>query len=368
MDADMETLSAVISMLASAAVVLSTCISFISLYPSGSRNARRRRDTFNWLVEQLRPTLERQSTEMREPVPVDERVAIAVWWLANTTSYRLVANQFGIARSTVAGIVVEVTLATEQELLTRAVYLGPYQRVEQIRRGFSRLGFPWCIAALDGCHVAIRAPAGQADEYINRKHFFSIILQATVDHTGRFTDVVIGYSGKCHDAYVLRSSNLIDLMDAGEWVPGNPTLTIEGLQVPPLILGDAAYPIRHWLMTPYTGHLSPEQARYNIAHSRSRCVVERAFGRLKARWRCLLSELPVELRNVNAIVASCVILHNLCDARGYEAPILPLNDPPVVVPDEEEEDDDNVDERQRDEGREVRSALTRHLQRVGRVA
>ncbi|KAL8203623.1 UNVERIFIED_CONTAM: hypothetical protein K2H54_058130 [Gekko kuhli] len=83
------------------------------------------RSTFNWLVDALRDVLHRRRTEMRAPVSVERRVAVAVWWMANNMSYRAVAHQFGLARSTVAGIVVEVTGAppgTEQ-LLERVVYL-----------------------------------------------------------------------------------------------------------------------------------------------------------------------------------------------------------------------------------------------------
>ncbi|KAL8185606.1 UNVERIFIED_CONTAM: hypothetical protein K2H54_055823 [Gekko kuhli] len=70
------------------------------------------RSTFNWLVDALRDVLHRQRMEMRAPVSVERRVAVAVWWMANNMSYRAVAHQFGLAWSTVAGIVVEVTGAT----------------------------------------------------------------------------------------------------------------------------------------------------------------------------------------------------------------------------------------------------------------
>ncbi|KAL8178469.1 UNVERIFIED_CONTAM: hypothetical protein K2H54_048215 [Gekko kuhli] len=97
------------------------------------RQARKRRhirnlqilaeSTFNWLVDALRDVLHRQRTEIHAPVSVEQRVAVVVWWMANNMSYRAVAHQFGLARSTMAGIVVEVTGAITERLLERVVYL-----------------------------------------------------------------------------------------------------------------------------------------------------------------------------------------------------------------------------------------------------
>ncbi|KAL8178917.1 UNVERIFIED_CONTAM: hypothetical protein K2H54_057654 [Gekko kuhli] len=87
------------------------------------------RSTFNWLVDALRDVLHRQRTEMRAPVSVERRVAVAVWWMANNMSYRAVAHQFGLAWSTVAGIMVEVTGAITERLLERVVYLRDPDKV-----------------------------------------------------------------------------------------------------------------------------------------------------------------------------------------------------------------------------------------------
>ncbi|KAL8190681.1 UNVERIFIED_CONTAM: hypothetical protein K2H54_059148 [Gekko kuhli] len=93
------------------------------------------RSTFDWLVDALRDVLQRQRTEMRAPVSVERRVAVALWWMASTMSYRTVAHQFGLARSTVAGIVVEVTRAITEALLDRVVYLRDPDKVLQGHRG-----------------------------------------------------------------------------------------------------------------------------------------------------------------------------------------------------------------------------------------
>ncbi|KAL8221416.1 UNVERIFIED_CONTAM: hypothetical protein K2H54_067258 [Gekko kuhli] len=66
-------------------------------------------------------------------VPISmECVAVVVWWMANTMSYRTVAQQFSLAWSTVAGIVVEVTHAITERLLDRVVYLRNPDRVMRV--------------------------------------------------------------------------------------------------------------------------------------------------------------------------------------------------------------------------------------------
>ena len=40
--------------------------------------------------------------------------------------------------------------------------------------------------------------------------------------------------------------------------------------------------------------------------------VERTFGILKGRWRLIMKKNEVLLRNMPDIVATCIMLHNLC--------------------------------------------------------
>jgi len=84
-----------------------------------------------------------------------------------------------------------------------------------------------------------------------------------------------------------------------------------------MIIGDGAYPPHRWLLKPYTRHrnLTREQKHFNMTVSSARAVVERAFGVLKMRWRCLLKTLEVDLANVQTIIIACCVLHNICQDR-----------------------------------------------------
>ncbi|XP_042299777.1 protein ALP1-like [Sceloporus undulatus] len=246
------------------------------------------KETLFDLASILRPELERGESVFRSPIPVEKRVALTIWWLSSPLMYRKVASRFEVGTSTAAEIAIEVCLAMEKLLLRKTIQLGNYH---MIMDGFQRLGFPHCIGAIDGTHISVCPPLGRREEYINRKQGFSIVLQATTDHSGRFIDIEVGNCGRSHDSHIFTNSAICQVMDEGCFVPGNPTLHVHDVAIPPLIIGDGAYPIRKWLMTPYRGELTPDKLAYNTTHCKARCVVERSFSRLKSRWGCLSGRL-----------------------------------------------------------------------------
>lgn len=64
------------------------------------------------------------------------------------------------------------------------------------------------LGAIDGSHVRIDKPVEDADSYINRKQYFSLHIQGTVNHNLKFLDVFIGYPGSVHDARVFKNSSI----------------------------------------------------------------------------------------------------------------------------------------------------------------
>ena len=127
----------------------------------------------------------------------------------------------------------------------------------------------------------------------------SVIMQAVVDYRGLFLDAHIGWPGKVHDARFFVNSSLYCKGMSGSLLP-NWKRCISGVDVPLVILGDPAYPLLPWLMKPCpeTAHSTTEEKTYNYQQSRARMLVEKAFGRLKGRWRCLLKRLDYQITNV----------------------------------------------------------------------
>lgn len=81
------------------------------------------------------------------------------------------------------------------------------------------------------------------------------------------------------------------------------------------LIGDSGYPLQPWIMTPIPDAPpnSPEGI-YTTRHCSARNIVERAFGVLKQRFRCLLKHRCLHYSHTAAgrIIYSCIILHNIC--------------------------------------------------------
>ncbi|XP_070398237.1 putative nuclease HARBI1 [Nothobranchius furzeri] len=201
--------------------------------------------------------------------------------------------------------------------------------MEVVSRGFAGLArhraFMKAAVAIDGCHIRIKAPSGPDGQcYRNRKLFPSIILQAVCDHQGRFIDTYVGWPGSVHDSRVLWHSPLY--RQSAFPPPGH------------FILADGGYPcLQHPLplITPYKWVVQGVGAqRFNSYHSRARCIIERAFGMMKTRFRTIfLKALEVHHTFVPHVITACTILHNICLSAGD-----------IVVQDDELEDDAPEDE------------------------
>ncbi|CAM5114441.1 unnamed protein product [Eretmochelys imbricata] len=162
----------------------------------------------SWNSELLSPGLKQRNTKMRAALTSEKQVAIALWKLAMPDCYWSVRNQFGVVKSTVGTAVIQkVANAITDVQLSRVVTLG---NVQVIVDGFAAMGFPNCSGAIDGTHIPILAPDHLANQYINCKGYFSMVLQALVDQKGRFTDINVGWPGKVYDARIFRNSGLFE--------------------------------------------------------------------------------------------------------------------------------------------------------------
>ena len=266
---------------------------------------------------------------MRPAISVEKRVAITLWYMATNADYRTVGHLFGVSTASVCKIRREVCQAIVRVLLGKYIRIPMDSALSAVLSGFARKGFPQCAGAIDGCHIPIEAPQQCPADYHNCKGWHSIILQGVVDHDGCFIDINVGWPGRVHDSRVLHNSELILRGESGSLFPQQ-TQLMSDVRVPIVLIGDAAYPLRPWLMKPYvnTGSLSTHQQEFNRHLSHARIVVEHAFGLLRGRWRGLRNRLAVRVSEVPELVGACCILHNMCQlhGEGFERQWLEDND------------------------------------------
>lgn len=115
----------------------------------------------------------------------------------------------------------------------------------------------------------------------------------------RIIDVCSRWHGSAHDSTIYRNSEICRRFERGEFGDDS------------AILGDSAYAGGNYLCKPLGNVTSDAERSYQNAQTRSRNVVERAFGALKRRFPCLALGLDFKLDKVQDVIVACCILYNM---------------------------------------------------------
>ena len=126
-----------------------------------------------------------------------------------------------------------------------------------------------------------------------------------------FLDVATGYPGSCPDSRNLRDSSLFRRAQNHE-ILTEPEDVTENASIRPIML-DGAYTLLPWLVNPYSfgPALTRPQRKFNKKLSKGRVHVERAFGILKARWRCFLMRLDNQIENIFQVLLLHVAFYTI---------------------------------------------------------
>lgn len=171
---------------------------------------------------------------------------------------------------------------------------------------FFKYQMPGIVCAIDGTHIAIIQPPSSQNGHLffNRKQHYSLNVLAACSSNNTFLYSNANYPGSVHDSAVWQMSGLKEKMPENAY-----------------ILGDCGFPSEKCMLTPVHGAIAgSSEDKYNIAHRRTRSIIERAFGMLKMRWRCLwrFRTLHYNPKTSAEIVYACMVLHNLCIRRNLQ--------------------------------------------------
>ncbi|CAG8583868.1 12125_t:CDS:1, partial [Dentiscutata heterogama] len=207
---------------------------------------------------------------------VELQLAVTLNRLGTKSTLWTIATLFGFCETTILNFLDRIIIAI-QSLKSEYIVWPSGNYKEEVNAKFEQIqGFPMVIGAIDGSHIPLfEAPSKEnKDVYMSRKQKYGIHLQGIVDYQGLFISYEIGWPASVHDAKVFSNSEIFKNYK-------------NYFKEENYLLADSAYPLLPWIMTPFKdpqGLQAQQQKIYNTAHSKTRVVIEQAFGRLKARF------------------------------------------------------------------------------------
>nr|XP_022311005.1 putative nuclease HARBI1 [Crassostrea virginica] len=237
-------------------------------------------------------------TSRSHAIPALVQVLTTLRFLAKGDYLSEVADMHGISLSSASRIIHSVCSALCL-CLDNIRFPTTLQDLKRVKDEFYKIqNFPNVVGAIDGTLITIQGMAGEEEPtFICRKGFHAINVQAVAVANLSFTNIVVRWPGSTHDAFILANSSLPQIMGG-----------VNGW-----LLGDSGYPLKKWLLTPIAQPSNQQEQRYNFSHCSTRNTVERAFGILKSRFRCLHKtggSLQFSKEKCTKIIECCFRLHN----------------------------------------------------------
>ncbi len=123
-----------------------------------------------------------EDLQVRAPVPFQMRVAIALYRLASCGEYWLVANQFGVHKSTVKKFAYMFCKVMVMHKIGQFIKAPTLQEAQVIAQRFEmKYHIPQVIGCINGTYIPVLAPSDGYWDFVNRKGWTSYVLQGVVD-------------------------------------------------------------------------------------------------------------------------------------------------------------------------------------------
>ncbi|XP_055550383.1 uncharacterized protein LOC129732934 [Wyeomyia smithii] len=249
-------------------------------------------EVFDSLLAMVGHRLEKFS--LRTALNPQFRLFLTLVYLAHGPDCPFLSLSFKIGESTSRSIVYEVCEVLWDELkdkLLPELTIGDWSR--NAEDFFELWDLPNCCGAVDGKHVNIECPPRAGSLFFNYKGNHSINLMGICDAKYKFIVVDVGAYGGNSDGGVFANSEFGKrLLNGSLNLPPAAQLPNSTVKTPHYVVGDAAFPLKPYLVRPFPGKLLPPiRENFNMRLSRARRTIENAFGILVARWRILKTTL-----------------------------------------------------------------------------
>ncbi|XP_039279735.1 putative nuclease HARBI1 [Nilaparvata lugens] len=253
------------------------------------------KDAVKELIELLTPRLGGAPPDRRahHSIPIWRKVLIALRFLADGTFHRETGDLLNVSTAAscriVHSVAIAICVAMKKDFIKFPT--GEYARRTKTKF-FVKYGFPNVLSCVDGTLIPIVCPTtADKEEYRSRKGRFSINVLAAAGADMEFTNIVARWKGSTHDSRVLKNSSLYS--------------TFEERDMGGILIGDSGYACNRFLMTPLLRPQTPAEQQYQRALIRTRSTVERMFGLLKNRFRCL----NLTVQSPSLLYCHCCLRH-----------------------------------------------------------
>lgn len=254
-------------------------------------------------------------------------------FLATGESYRSLAFQFRITKSTVSYIVSQCLTAIIAKFLESQMPKPTSEHFKKIiAEFFLKWNYPNCGGAIDGQHVRVQCPANAGSSFFNYKDFHSVVLLAIVDANYKFiaadigsygregdagrkclsctiesqADILIRWFSRIHFLGIYLKSEMGKMIESDNFnLPPPAALPHTNVIVPHFMIGDEAFALTKNMMKPYPRQqslLDPSKAIYNYRHSRARRTTENAFGIMSSYFRIFFTPINVKPETIDKII------------------------------------------------------------------
>lgn len=181
-----------------------------------------------------------------------------------------IGEELGIQQSTVSRTVDSVMNKIIEKANDWIRFPNNAHEIAQAKQEWQiKYNFPSALGVVDCTHVQIEKPSLHGDEYVNRKGYASINVQATCNAREMFTSLDVSWPGSVHDARIWSNSEVRNIIR-------NFPDTV--------LLGDEGYGLEPWVMATYRNPDTENKQDFNRLLRRERVIIERCFGQVKRRF------------------------------------------------------------------------------------
>ncbi|KAJ8284514.1 hypothetical protein COCON_G00033640 [Conger conger] len=240
----------------------------------------------------------------------DVMVLAALCVYANGFLPNEIADMIGISQPSASRAVNMVSRILSDKAEEFITFPNSYNDRVLVAQEIQRFGgIPNGVGVLGCMHVRIIPTPEEETFFLNSFDYHSIMFQIICDSQGNLLSVESQWPGSTSEQSIWESSKISQKFKSGRH--GHSWL-----------IGASCYSLERHVLTPLAYVRKRPSMRYNEAHFKIQTVIQKTFGLLKSRFRCLENLGSIQKNNCSThteMVNACCVLHNI--AMKFSVPL-----------------------------------------------